>query len=157
MVRLARWLKTSTEKKPLSFNHINFDKNNFNTLITCKKISCYKCDSSCKWLSLLKKLKYFEIILNIFEFSWVWEIVESWLVYVNIVTRKNTVWKLARGCCLCYCKTFPLVPDSTECTKFFLPKSAVHYSYYLKSNNVIGPRKTTNIQKQFYLELISFI
>ena len=56
-----------------------------------------------------------------------------------------------------YCKTFPLVPDSTECTKFFLPKSAVHYSYYLKSNNIIGPRKTTNIQKQFYLELISFI
>ena len=32
---------------------------------------------------LLKKLKYFEVILNIFEISWVWENVESWLVYAN--------------------------------------------------------------------------
>ena len=39
-----------------------------------------------------------------------------------IITRNNIVWKLARGYCLCYCKTFSLVPDSTECTKFFFPK-----------------------------------
>ena len=26
------------------------------------------------------------------------------------------------------------------------PKSAVHYSYYLKPNNVIGQRKTTDIE-----------
>ena len=32
---------------------------------------------------LLKKLKYFEVMVNIFEFSWVWEKVESWLVYAN--------------------------------------------------------------------------
>ena len=32
---------------------------------------------------LLKKLKYFEVMLNIFEFSRVWENVESWLVYAN--------------------------------------------------------------------------
>ena len=32
---------------------------------------------------LLKKLKYFEIMLNIFEFSRVLENIESWLVYVN--------------------------------------------------------------------------
>ena len=32
---------------------------------------------------LLKKLKCFEDILNIFEFSRVWENVESWLVYAN--------------------------------------------------------------------------
>ena len=32
---------------------------------------------------LLKMLKYFEVKLNIFEFSHVKEIVESWLVYVN--------------------------------------------------------------------------
>ena len=32
---------------------------------------------------LLKKLKYFEVMLNIFEFSWVWKSVESWLVYAN--------------------------------------------------------------------------
>ena len=31
----------------------------------------------------LKKLKYFEVMLNIFEFSRVWENVESWLVYAN--------------------------------------------------------------------------
>ena len=32
---------------------------------------------------LLKILKYFEIMLNIFEFFHVKEIVASWLVYVN--------------------------------------------------------------------------
>ena len=37
----------------------------------------------------------------------------------NIVTRNNIVWKLARGYCLCYCKTFSLVPDYAECTKLF--------------------------------------
>ena len=31
--------------------------------------------------------------------------------------KKYIAWKLARGYCLCYCKTFSLVPDSTECTK----------------------------------------
>ena len=30
--------------------------------------------------SLLKKLKYFKVMLNIFEFSRVWESVETWLV-----------------------------------------------------------------------------
>ena len=37
---------------------------------------------------------------------------------LSIATRNNIVWKLACGYCLCYCKTFSLVPDSTECTKF---------------------------------------
>ena len=32
---------------------------------------------------LLKKLKYFEFMLNIFEFWRVWENVESWSVYAN--------------------------------------------------------------------------
>ena len=32
---------------------------------------------------LLKKLKYFEVMLNIFELSRVSENVESWLVYAN--------------------------------------------------------------------------
>ena len=67
-----------------------------------------------------------------------------------IVTRNNIVWKLARGYCLCYCKTFSLVPDSTECTKNFLSKSAVYYLCNLKSNNNIGQRKTTNTEKIFY-------
>ena len=32
---------------------------------------------------LLKKLKYFEVLLNIFEFYGVWENVKFWLVYAN--------------------------------------------------------------------------
>ena len=32
---------------------------------------------------LLKKLKYVEAMLNIFEFSRVWKNVKSWLVYAN--------------------------------------------------------------------------
>ena len=39
------------------------------------------------------------------------------LMRLVIVTRNNIVWKLARGYCLCYCKIFSLVPDSTKCTK----------------------------------------
>ena len=39
------------------------------------------------------------------------------ILNLNIVTRNNIVWKLVRGYCLCYCKSFWLVPDSTECTK----------------------------------------
>ena len=37
-------------------------------------------DSACRWF-IVKK--YFEVTLNIFEFSRVWENVESWLVYAN--------------------------------------------------------------------------
>ena len=33
--------------------------------------------------SLLEKLKYFEVMLNIFEFLPVWENIETWLVYAN--------------------------------------------------------------------------
>ena len=57
----------------------------------------------------------------------------------------NIAWKIARGYCLCYCKTFLLVPYPTECT-IFLPNSTVHYSYYLKLNQ----RKTSNTEKEFY-------
>ena len=32
---------------------------------------------------LLKKLKYFEVMLKMFEFLRVWENIESWLVYVK--------------------------------------------------------------------------
>ena len=34
--------------------------------------------------------------------------------------------------------------------KNLLPKSVVHYSYYLKLNNIVTQIKTTNIEKQFY-------
>ena len=44
--------------------------------ITCEKIPCYMRDSACSDL-LLKMLKYFEVMLNIFEFSHVKEIVKS--------------------------------------------------------------------------------
>ena len=44
--------------------------------ITCKKMFCYTCDSTCRWL-LQKMLKYFEVMLNIFEFSHVKQIAES--------------------------------------------------------------------------------
>ena len=46
----------------------------------CKKVPCYMRDSGGL---LLKKPKYFEVMLNIFEFSWVWEYVEYWLVFGN--------------------------------------------------------------------------
>ena len=52
------------------------------TRITCKKIPCYMRDSTCKWL-IVKKLKYFEVMLNMFKLLRVWENVESWLVYSN--------------------------------------------------------------------------
>ena len=44
-------------------------------------------------------------------------------------------------------RLFLLVPDSTECTKFFLSKSAVHYLHHLNSNNIVGLRKTANTKK----------
>ena len=57
--------------------------------ITCKKIPSYMRDSACRWFRglLLKKLKYFEVMLNIFEFLRVWENVESWLVFANKLFR----------------------------------------------------------------------
>ena len=72
------------------------------------------------------------------------------------VARNNIVWELARGDCLCYCQTFSLEPDSTECTKKHLPKRAVHYLYHLKSNNIIGQGKTTNTKKHFF-SMIGFV
>ena len=47
-----------------------------------QKISCYMHDSVCRGL-LLKMLTFFEVMLNIFEFSHVKELVESRLVYGN--------------------------------------------------------------------------
>ena len=61
-----------------------------------------------------------------------------------IVKRSNIVCKPACDYCLCYCKTFLLVPVSTECIKSFLAKRAVHYLFNLKPNYIIGQSKTTN-------------
>ena len=52
------------------------------TGITCKKIPCY-CLTQLAGGLLLKKLKYFEVMLNIFDLSRVWEKIESCLVYAN--------------------------------------------------------------------------
>ena len=52
------------------------------TRIKWKKIPCYMRYSAWRWL-IVKKLKYFKFILNIFEFYQLYEIVESWLVYAN--------------------------------------------------------------------------
>ena len=40
-------------------------------------------DSACRWFIVKKKLKYFEVMLNIFELPRVWQNTESWLVYAN--------------------------------------------------------------------------
>ena len=53
------------------------------TGITCKKISCYMRDSAAGGLLLKKKLKSVEVMLNVFEFSRLWENAESSLVYAN--------------------------------------------------------------------------
>ena len=52
------------------------------TGIAFKKISCYTRDSACRWF-----INENSKILNIFEFSRVWENVESWLVYTNKIFR----------------------------------------------------------------------
>ena len=52
------------------------------TGITCKKIPCHMPDSACTGV-LLKILKYFAVMLNIFETFHVLQIVESWLIHAN--------------------------------------------------------------------------
>ena len=73
------------------------------------------------------------------------------LMGFTIVTKNKIVWKLTRGYCLCYCKTFSLLPDLTECTKKFLPKSAVHYLYHQKSNNATDQSKSTNTEEHLFM------
>ena len=54
------------------------------------------------------------------------------VVHISIVTRNNIVWKLARGYCLCYYKTFSLVPNSTGCTKSIFIEECSTLSVLLK-------------------------
>ena len=97
------------------------------------------------WFMLIEQNLFF--LLRIF-ITFLFKV--SKLIFLKFSIHRAIVWKLARGYCLCYCKTFTLMPDSTECTIFFLPKRAVHYFYHLKSSNIIGQRKTTNTGKHFY-------
>ena len=55
------------------------------TGITCKKIPCYMRDSACSWF-FVKRAKIFEVILKNFEFSGMWENLETWLVYANKIS-----------------------------------------------------------------------
>ena len=57
---------------------------NCNTKRSNKK--CEKCAIQLAGGVLLKMLQYFEVMLNFFEFSEVWENKEAWLVYVNKVS-----------------------------------------------------------------------
>ena len=39
-------------------------------------------DSACRWF-IAEKAEYLKVLLSIFEFSRVWENVESWLVFAS--------------------------------------------------------------------------
>ena len=65
------------------FNQAQVNKNNYDTIgtglsargKTCKKIPSYMHDSIYARDLLFKKLKYSEVIVNIFKFCQVWQIV----------------------------------------------------------------------------------
>ena len=78
------------------------------------------------------------------------------LISVIIATRNNILWKFVSGYCLCHCKTFHQRQTPQSAQKSLLPKSVVHYLCHLKSNIIIGQRKTTNKEKYFYSCLTSF-
>ena len=66
------------------FNHENIIR----TGTTCKKTRCYMRDSSCRWL-IVENAKIFRNYINIFEFFYVKEIAESWLLYEDQFSRIN--------------------------------------------------------------------
>ena len=70
-------------------------------------------ESACRWF-IVKKLKYFEVMLNVFELSQVWENVESWLICVN-----NFFFWIAQPYFLTDIKKTKLVPASFPCFKDF--------------------------------------
>ena len=59
---------TKNVKTVASFLHAVEHETIKRTGITCKKIPCYMRDSTCRWF-IVKKLKYSEVMLKIFEFS----------------------------------------------------------------------------------------
>ena len=153
--------------------------------VGCLSISCYKLiePNGSSYIGSPKRLKYkiftinpknvddkmFSLFLcalatwkhhketrNFSEMN-MFKILNYFLIYIIghiIVTRNNIVWKLARGY-LCYCKTFSLVPGSTECTKNILLKCAVHYLYHLKSNN--NKSKEYHQYRKTLLSMIDFV
>ena len=109
-------------------------------LLKCEYENCFFLSKSFRFSFMSLYCMDFAFLSTVIKISYVFLLFNS-----NIVTRNNIVWKFARGYCLCYSKIFSLVPGSTKCT--FLSKSAVHYLYHLKSNNIIGLRKTANTEK----------
>ena len=79
-------------------------------------------------------LKRKDIIMNVYIHCCKVEKRTLWRI---IVTRKNIVWKLPHGFFV-IARIFGLsqTPRSAQLKKL-LPRSAVHYSYYLKLNNNI--------------------
>ena len=63
------------------------------TGITCKKILYYMHDSACRWF-IVQKAKIFWIMLNIFEFSLVWENVEAWSMQISFFQLPNHISRL---------------------------------------------------------------
>ena len=61
------------------------------------------------------------------------------LFHETIVTINNIVWKLVRGYCLCYWKTFSLVPDSTECIKIFITEKQIILQFKRKTPAMKNP------------------
>ena len=53
------------------------------TKITCKKIPCYMHDSAFGWFIVKKAKIFWSYAKHFFEFSQVWENLESWMVYAN--------------------------------------------------------------------------
>ena len=62
---------------------------NYNTNRNNVRKSLVVCATQLAGGLLLKKLKYFEFMLNIFVFSWVWENIESWMACANNPFRIN--------------------------------------------------------------------
>ena len=74
------------------------------------------------------------------------------IMSIFIVARNKIVWKLLK-----LLQDFLASARLRRVYKRLLPKSAIHYSYELKPNNIIGQRKTTDIEKLFYAHFILFI
>ena len=58
-----------------------------------RKKSLVICATQLAGGALLKKLKYFKVMLNIFEFSRVWENVEAWLFYRNHFMNRPIIFR----------------------------------------------------------------
>ena len=82
-----------------------------------------KCANQPAGCVLLKKLRYFKVMLNIFAFSRLWEIAESWLIYANSFTL------IAQPNFLTEIKKTNIVSASFSCVLEFLwKKISMHLS-----------------------------